>query len=72
MCSQIFNLCVHGSCGGDWGYAHLLKVLKNRRHPEYRERKEWVGKRFDPKAFDLEEVNQVLRELELQSAGYSR
>jgi hypothetical protein len=51
-------------CGGDWGYAHLLKVLKNSRHPEYRERKEWVRRGFDPEAFDLKEMNQALKEFE--------
>ncbi|NJM68340.1 MAG: tyrosine-type recombinase/integrase [Acaryochloris sp. RU_4_1] len=67
VCLAGKRACPPEDCGGDWGYAHLLKVLKNRRHPEYRERKEWVGKRFDPEAFDLEEVNQALRELRSHS-----
>lgn len=53
--------CPPEDCGGSWGYAALLKVLKNPRHPDYRERKEWVGRKFAPKAFDLDEVNKQLR-----------
>jgi hypothetical protein len=70
VCLAGKRACPPEDCGGDWGYAYLLKVLKNRRHPEYRERKEWVGRGFDPAAFDLEEVNQALRELEVEAAGY--
>lgn len=62
--------CPPEDCGGDWGYAHLLRVLKNPRHSQYEERMEWVGSDFDPKVFDLEGVNQVLRELEDEIVGY--
>ena len=41
--------CPPEDCGGDWGYAHLLRVLKNPRHSQYEERMEWVGSDFDPK-----------------------
>lgn len=64
--------CPPEDCGGDWGYARLLRVPKNPLHPEYEERLEWVGIEFDPKAFDLEEVNQALRELEVESPGITR
>ncbi|MGF1601491.1 MAG: plasmid pRiA4b ORF-3 family protein, partial [Thermosynechococcaceae cyanobacterium] len=65
VCLAGKQACPPEDCGGDWGYAHLLKVLKNPRHPEHRDRKEWVGSGFDPKAFDRQEVNRTLRELEL-------
>lgn len=72
MCLVEKWACPQEDCGGDWGYAYLLGVLKNPRHPQYEERMEWVGSKFDPKAFDLKEVNQALRELELEveSVGY--
>ena len=63
VCLAGKQACPPEDCGGNWGYAHLLKVLKNPRHPQYRERKEWIGKGFDPKAFDLQEGNQVFRGL---------
>lgn len=30
-------------------------------HPEHKERREWLGRRFDPEAFDLAAVNRKLR-----------
>ncbi|WP_299410631.1 plasmid pRiA4b ORF-3 family protein [Acaryochloris sp. IP29b_bin.148] len=69
VCLAGKRACPPEDCGGDWGYAHLLKVLKNPRHPQYEERMEWLGSEFDPKAFDLAEVNQALRELEVEAAG---
>lgn len=55
--------CPPEDCGGVWGYEHLLLVLRNRRHPEYKELKEWVGGSFDAEAFDLQAVNEALAHL---------
>ena len=49
-------------CGGPLGYKHLLKALKDRRHPEHRDLKEWVGSEWRPEAFRLDEVNAGLRD----------
>lgn len=46
--------------GGAWGYAELLVVLADPKHPEHEEMKEWAGERFDPERFELEAVNRVL------------
>jgi hypothetical protein len=45
--------------GGIVGYYEMLKAVKDKRHPEHEEIKEWLGD-FNPKAFDLEWVNRVL------------
>lgn len=50
-------------CGGFWGYANLLKILKNRKHPEHRSMKEWLGRAFDPAVFDVGKTNLWLRKL---------
>jgi Plasmid pRiA4b ORF-3-like protein len=54
-------------CGGIWGYAQLLEILADPRHPDHEERLEWLGlddpNQFDPAAFDLKEVNRALAEL---------
>ena len=71
VCLAGKQACPPEDCGGDWGYAHLLRVLKNPQHPEYRERKEWLGSGFDPKAFDLKEVNQACRDLEFDARDSS-
>ncbi|WP_242541927.1 plasmid pRiA4b ORF-3 family protein [Leptolyngbya sp. Cla-17] len=59
--------CPPEDYGGSWGYAALLKILKNPRHREYRERKEWVGRKFSPEAFDFKEVNEQLKEFDYLS-----
>jgi Plasmid pRiA4b ORF-3-like protein len=50
--------------GGSWGYAELLEIISDPSHPEYEERMEWVGESFNPDTFDLNEVNQRLREFQ--------
>ena len=58
-----FPQCVAGArscppedCGGPWGYEHLLETIKNPRHPEYKEKIRWLGKRFNAENFDAEKV----------------
>lgn len=54
--------CPPEDCGGPWGYADMLRVLAGPRNARRREVVEWVGKSFDPKAFDLEEAQASLTE----------
>ena len=39
-------------CGGPYGYAVLLAALRNPKHPEHAEMREWAGD-FDSERFDL-------------------
>ena len=62
------QICVAGArncppedCGGPQGFADLLKVLKDSRHPEHDDIKEWVGEDFAPEYFAMEEINRKLR-----------
>jgi len=55
--------CPPEDCGGIWGYAELLEAIKDPNHPEHEEMVEWVGGEFDPEAFDLEEINESLRDM---------
>lgn len=43
--------CPPEDCGGPFGYAEMLKALKNPRHPEHAHYREWLGGSFDPEAF---------------------
>ena len=63
-----FPICLAGKmacppedCGGVWGYADLLEILKNPKHEEYDSYMEWLGGEFDPEYFDKDEVNKMLR-----------
>lgn len=45
-------------CGGLWGYAELNQVLRNPKHPEYRDMKIWAG-RYHPDKFSLESLGKA-------------
>ena len=49
--------------GGREGYETLLKALKNKKHPEHKSMKEWLGRPFDPESFDVAKANHWLRKL---------
>jgi hypothetical protein len=52
--------CPPEDCGGTWGYRELLEILANPTHPEHDERREWIGRPFDPEAFDPSEFEDNL------------
>lgn len=62
-CLDGARACPPEDCGGIWGYANLLKILRNPKHPEYKGMKEWVGRAIDPEAFDKAKINFWLSKL---------
>ena len=60
-CTAGKRACPPDDCGGPWGYEHLLEVLRDPKHEEYDEMREWIGGDFDPEAFDLNEINRTLK-----------
>jgi Plasmid pRiA4b ORF-3-like protein len=60
LCTDGARACPPEDCGGIWGYAELLKTLKNPKHPEHKSMKEWTGGAFDAEAFDQEKINRWL------------
>ena len=48
--------CPPEDCGEPWGYAELLKIIKDSRHLGYKDMMEWLGAPFDPEAFDCNDV----------------
>jgi hypothetical protein len=52
-------------CGGAWGYRELLGILADPTHPEHDERREWIGRPFDPELFDPGEFEDNLRNARL-------
>lgn len=63
LCLAGKRACPPEDCGGTWGYSDLLKVLRNPAHPEYKEMKAWVGRKFDAEVFDVERFSKDLRRL---------
>lgn len=55
--------CPPEDCGGIPGYYHLLEAMDDANHPDREELTEWLGATFDPKRFDLDEVNRRLANL---------
>lgn len=55
--------CPPEDCGGAWGYADLLKIIKNPKHKEHKSMMEWLGGGFDPEEFDIEDINKYLKKL---------
>jgi hypothetical protein len=63
ICISGARRCPPEDCGGAAGYLELLETLRDPQHPGHARTLKWIGKRFDPEAFDLEKVNQDLRYL---------
>lgn len=53
--------CPPEDCGGIWGYVDMLEALKNPESKEHEGFVEWIGADFDPKYFNIDEINQLLR-----------
>lgn len=68
LCLDGARACPPEDCGGVWGYAELLKTLKNRKHPDHKHMKEWLGRDLDAEAFDLANINLWLKQLKWPSA----
>jgi hypothetical protein len=63
VCIEGKRACPPEDVGGVWGYEMFLEALGDPDHPEHEGYLEWVGGEFDPEEFDLEETNEILREL---------
>ncbi len=64
--------CTGGRCmapledsGGTWGWERMVEAANDPTHPEHREFREWLdladGEMVDPKAFNQDDVNGLLR-----------
>jgi hypothetical protein len=62
-CLKGARACPPEDCGGIWGYADLLEIISDPDNEEYEEMMEWVGEKFDPEAFDLDDVNRALKSI---------
>jgi hypothetical protein len=63
VCIKGKRACPPEDCGGVSGYYYFLEAIQNPDHPEHEEMLEWVGGSFDPEAFDIDEVNRILKKI---------
>lgn len=54
--------CPPEDSGGVWGYADMLEILDEPDHEEYDSIIEWLGEGFDPKYFNKNEINDMLKQ----------
>ncbi len=47
--------------GGPRRYMEMVDIFRNPQHRRHQEIQKWVGKDFDPEAFDLARTNELLR-----------
>jgi hypothetical protein len=59
-CTGGARACPPEDCGGPPGYERLLDVLRDPKHEEHEEMREWIGGDFDSEAFDMETINRGL------------
>lgn len=71
---KLYPFCIGGErncppedCGGSPGYQEMLKALRDERDPDHASTVEWIGRDFDPEAFDADAVNRWLRRLKIRS-----
>jgi hypothetical protein len=55
--------CPPEDCGGPWGYEEFLEAVRDPNHEQHEDLLEWIGGEFDPEAFDVDKVNQELRQV---------
>lgn len=54
--------------GGIWGYEEFLKAMKDKKHPDHEDMRNWLEEAYeledyDPNEFDLDEINEELKKL---------
>ena len=55
------KLIIDQDCAGPGGSKELLAAIRDSDHPEHDDMVRWVGRSFDPEAFNLANVNRRLR-----------
>lgn len=56
--------CPPEDCGGIWGYQELLEILADKKHPEYKDRLDWLGVKFNPEKFSIKNANAGIKEFQ--------
>lgn len=76
LCLKAIAKCPPEDCGGRWGYADFLEAIKDKKHPEYKESREWIGLKpgveYDENEVSLENINRLLLDLAISKFWKSK
>jgi hypothetical protein len=72
VCTGGERACPPEDCGGIPGFYDLLDALGDPKHEQHEELQAWVGNDYDPGAFSIEDVNQMLTPLRRRRGNTSR
>lgn len=59
-CTDGAQACPPEDCGGLYGFYDFVEAISNRKHPDHREMKEWLGP-FKPNVFDKTRATREMR-----------
>ena len=62
-CVKGKRACPPEDCGGIWGYADLLETLAGPPNKERASLIKWLGGKFNPETFDIDQINKRLKGL---------
>ena len=60
-CVEGARACPPEDVGGIWGYAEFLEAISDPSHEDHADMVDWIGGKFDPEKFSVDEVNKELR-----------
>lgn len=66
VCLEGKRSCPPEDCGGPSGYQDFLEAIRDKKHERHKEMLGWIGGSFDPAHFDIDEVNALLRKVDLR------
>jgi len=70
-CIEGKRACPPEDCGGICGYEEFLYAIKNPKHEQHREMKEWIGRDFNPEYFNPSEIVFDNPKTRLKTSGIS-
>lgn len=63
ICLEGANSAPPEDSGGLWGYYGMLEAVTDPKHPEHEQYIEWLSEDFDPKHFDIDDINKRLKRI---------
>lgn len=65
ICLDAFGKCPPEDVGGPWGYQDFCDAIDNRKHPEYRSYRQWLGLNmktpYELEKVGIDPINQLLK-----------